>query len=322
MVQWSGHGLRRRGLGVSKLTRSEVLPSAGALEEVRRLAGPSAVILDIARLQGGQHADTWRVDTGNPASSVVVRQFPIDDPAACREQRVLRSLDGLGGMAPVLLGGDLGGRWSAHPASVISWLDGEPDITPSDPQTWARELGRALAVVHVLPSDRRAELPSVFDARGSVAELNGPLAAAVQSRWSQVTGSSEVLNHCDYWSGNVVWRDARLTGIVDWSGAARGPRGYDVGWCRLDLVLLFDELIADLFLAAYEDAIGEALGDVILWDGWAVARSHDVVETWVANYAPLGRADLDEHELRQRHSRWTARLLEQTRAVPSRSPKL
>ena len=312
MVQWSGHGLRRRGLGVSKLTRSEVLPSAGALEEVRRLAGPSAVILDIARLQGGQHADTWRVDTGNPASSVVVRQFPIDDPAACREQRVLRSLDGLGGMAPVLLGGDLGGRWSAHPASVISWLDGEPDITPSDPQTWARELGRALAAVHVLPGDRRAELPSVFDARGSVAELNGPLAAAVQSRWSQVTGSSEVLNHCDYWSGNVVWRDARLTGIVDWSGAARGPRGYDVGWCRLDLVLLFEEPIADVFLAAYEAAVGQAIADGGLWDRWAVARSHDIVETWTPNYAPLGRGDLGEHELRQRHSRWATRLAERS----------
>jgi hypothetical protein len=40
------------------MSRSEVLPSAGALEEVRRLAGSSAVILDVARLEGGQHADT------------------------------------------------------------------------------------------------------------------------------------------------------------------------------------------------------------------------------------------------------------------------
>jgi aminoglycoside phosphotransferase (APT) family kinase protein len=96
-----------------------------------------------------------------------------------------------------------------------------------------------------------------------------------------------VLTHCDYWSGNVVWRDGRLTGIVDWSGGARGPRGYDLGWCRLDLVLLFDERIADVFLAAYEAAIGQSLGDVGLWDGWAVARSHDVVETWAPNYAAL-----------------------------------
>ena len=44
---------------------SEHLPSAGALEKVRRLAGLSAEIVGVARLEGGQHADTWRVDTEN-----------------------------------------------------------------------------------------------------------------------------------------------------------------------------------------------------------------------------------------------------------------
>jgi hypothetical protein len=83
-----------------------------------------------------------------------------------------------------------------------------------------------------------------------------------------------------------------------------------VGWCRLDLVLLFDEPIADVFLAAYEDGIRRTIDDMTLWDGWAVARSHDAVETWAPNYAPLGRADLTGQELRRRHSRWTARVLE------------
>jgi aminoglycoside phosphotransferase (APT) family kinase protein len=195
---------------------------------------------------------------------------------------------------------------------LISWLDGEPDVTPSDPEKWARELGRALALVHGVPSDRLADLPNVFDSRGSQPELDGPLAPEVRSRWPQIIGSREVLTHTDYWSGNVVWRDGKLTGIVDWPGGARGPRGFDLGWCRLDLVLLFDERLADVFLAAYEAAIGETLDDMVLWDSWAVARSHDIVETWTPNYAPLGRGDLNEHELRQRHSLWTTRLLEQT----------
>jgi aminoglycoside phosphotransferase (APT) family kinase protein len=287
-----------------------VTPSAGALEEVRRLAGLSAVIVDVARLAGGQHADTWRVDTDTPAFSAVVRQFPIGDPAASHEQHVLRTLDGLCGLAPTLLGDDLDGRWSPHPTTLISWLDGGPDITPADPQSWARELGRALALVHAVPGDRLAGLPSVFDGRGSQAELNGPLAASVRSRWAQIVESPEGLTHGDYWSGNVVWRDRRLTGIVDWSGAARGPRGYDLAWCRLDLVLLIDEGIADTFLANYEAATGRPVGDVALWDAWAAARSHDTVETWAPNYAPLGRGDLDAHALRRGHSLWTRRLLE------------
>jgi aminoglycoside phosphotransferase (APT) family kinase protein len=292
---------------------SELSPSAGALEEVRRLAGSSSAIGSVLRLGGGQHADTWRVDTENPELTVVVREFPAGDSAAALEQQVLHALDGLGGLAPVPLGSDLDGRWSESPTSLISWLDGQADITPADPGKWAAQLGHALAAVHAVPSDRLAALPSVFGrSRVSQKRLAGPLATRIRSDWRQITGSTEVLTHYDYWSGNVVWRDGKLTGIVDWSGAARGPRGYDLGWCRLDLVLLFDERIADVFLAAYENGIGRTIDDPALWDGWAVARSHDAVETWAPNYAPLGRADLTGQELRRRHSRWTARLLERT----------
>ena len=155
-------------LRVSAVIGPEATPSSGALEEVRRLAGPSAAIRGVARLEGGQHADTWRVDTENPATTIVVRQFPAGDPAALHEQRVLRALDGLGGLAPVYLGGDLNGRWSENPTSLISWLDGEADITPADPRTWARELGRALAELHAVPSERLAPLPSVFERSGEL----------------------------------------------------------------------------------------------------------------------------------------------------------
>jgi aminoglycoside phosphotransferase (APT) family kinase protein len=295
------------------MVHAKLSPSAGALEEARRLAGSAAAIQSVTRLEGGQHADTWRVDTASPGLSVVVRQFPAGDSAGAREQQVLRALDGLGGLAPMALGSDLDGRWSESPTSLISWLDGRADITPTDPEKWAAQLGHALATVHTVPSDRLAALPSVFDpGGGSQAVVAGPLATRIRSGWRQITVSVEVLTHGDYWSGNVVWRDGKLTGIVDWSSGARGPRGFDVGWCRLDLVLLFDERIADVFLAAYEDGIGRTIDDLALWDGWAVAHSHDTVETWASNYAPLGRADLTEQELRRRHSRWAARLLEQT----------
>jgi aminoglycoside phosphotransferase (APT) family kinase protein len=142
--------------------------------------------------------------------------------------------------------------------------------------------------------------------------MDGPLATEVRSRWSEITASPEVLTHSDYWSGNVVWRDGGLAGIVDWSGGARGPRGLDVGWCRLDLFLLFDDDIAEVFLAAYETAIDQAVSNIALWDARALAHSHTAVETWAANYAPLGRPDLNERELRLRHSRWTELVLERS----------
>ena len=82
---------------------------------------------------------------------------------------------------------------------------------------WARELGRALALVHAVASDRLADLPSVFDRRGSQAELNGPLAPDVRSAGRRSSARQGVA-HCDYWSGNVVGgmdgSPASLTGRV------------------------------------------------------------------------------------------------------------
>ena len=286
-------------------------PSGGALREIRRLAGPSATIESVVALEGGQHAGTWQVQTATPALTAVVRQFPPGDLAAAGEQRVLHTLDGLGGLAPLLLGSDLDGRWSASPTVIISWLDGHADITPTDPHAWATQLGQALARVHAMPTDRLSGLPSVFDrSRGSPEVLEGPLATHVRSRWSQFTVPPDVLTHSDYWSGNVVWRDGVLTGVVDWSGGARGPRGFDLGWCRLDLYILYGLQIADVFLAAYEDASGYPVCDVALWDSWALARSYHAVETWTPNYQPLGRADLDGARLRRLHSQWTRHLQE------------
>ncbi len=295
------------------MVHPERSPSAGALEQVRRLAGSAATIDSVSSLEGGQHAATWRVDTACPALTVVVRQFPAGDSAGACEAQVLRMLDGLGGLAPVLLGSDLAGLWSECQTTLISWLDGGGDIAPADPDAWAAQLGRTLASVHAVPADRLSTLASVFDQTGGSREaLDGPLAAPIRADWPRITAAPEVLTHNDYWSGNVVWRDGVLTGIVDWSGAARGPRGFDVGWCRLDLYLLFDERVADVFLAAYEDAAGAPVADIETWDGWALARSHEIVESWAENYRPFGRADLDGDELRRRHSQWMSRLQERS----------
>jgi Ser/Thr protein kinase RdoA (MazF antagonist) len=270
-------------------------------------------------LAGGTHAATYLVETADPSTSVVVHEFPAGDPAGTREAHVLTSLDGLSGLAPRLLACDTAGAWSDRPTVVISRIPGAANISPGDPVSWAEELGRVLARIHATPASRRANLECVFDRGGSAALLDGPAAAAVTAGWATLTDAPPVLVHHDYWSGNVLWSDERISGVVDWAGAVNGPAGFDVGWCRLDLYLLFDEHIADVFFRAYEGATGatDAIADVTagtavidretltLWDLWAVARSHSTVEDWVGNYRDLGRADLTAAELRRRHEAWT-----------------
>ena len=144
---------------------------------------------------------------------------------------------------------------------------------------------------------------------GSLAAASGPAAGVVRASRELVASAPAVLTHYDFWSGNTVWDGGVLTGVVDWSGGALGPRGFDVGWCRLDLYLLYDEHLAARFLDSYQNASKAVLPDPLVRDLWAVARSHETVESWEPNYRDLGRADLTARELRKRHTGWTQYLI-------------
>jgi aminoglycoside phosphotransferase (APT) family kinase protein len=290
-----------------------------AVERAAALAGPGATVREVRALAGGTHARTSWIRTVNPEREFVLREFPPGYDAVSNETRVLAALDGLDGLAPRLLASAMSDTPSAGSWLLISRLPGAADLTPGQPAALAGELGRALARIHATARHRLGDFQSVFDRPGgSVAAISGPAADLVAARAEPLTRAPAVLTHYDFWSGNTLWRDGVLTGVVDWSGGGLGPRGFDVGWCRLDLYLLYGEHIADRFLACYETASYSALPDRLLWDLWAVARSHDQVESWVPNYRDLGRADLTAAHLRKRHTAWTHYLIEQ--AVGRRRP--
>lgn len=288
----------------------DVPRSAAAVKRAAGLAGPGATVQGIRALAGGTHAGTYLIRTENPEQEFILREFPPGDEAARHEAQVLAALDGLDGLAPRLQATGVSGERSGGSWLLITPLPGAADITPGQPSALAAQLGEALGQVHGTAGHRLAGFPSVF-ARlgGSRADVSGPAASVVAANWDLLTGAPAVLTHYDYWSGNTVWECGALTGVVDWTGSAVGPRGFDVGWCRLDLYLLYDEHLADVFLDSYQTASGSVLADVRLWDLWAVARSHQIVESWVPNYRDLGRADLTAKELRKRHSAWTDRLI-------------
>lgn len=259
-----------------------------ALAWAARAVGPHATIERVRPLAGGTHAMTHLLRTVDPRLDVVLRRFPAGDTAARDEAVVLTALDGLDGLAPRLIDVDPTGERAGLPATLITRVAGEPDIMPADPHRAAAELARVLARVHATP----------------LAAL-GRLRSGLGSGDPRLTGQPSVLTHYDYWTGNVLWQGDTISGVIDWAGGARAPRGHDVSWCRLDLVLLHDHATAETFLTAYEHAAGEPVPDIHLWDLFAVSNSQDTVETWLPNYHSLGRTDLTTADLRDRHTRWT-----------------
>ncbi|MEO3830379.1 hypothetical protein, partial [Actinomadura sp. B10D3] len=92
-------------------------------------------------------------------------------------------------------------------------------------------------------------------------------------------------------------------------GGCLAPLGFDVGWCRLDLILLHGPETAAAFLDAYETAAGRPVANIELWDLYTLRNSYGTVETWVPNYRDLGRTDLTADVLRTRHTSWTRQCL-------------
>lgn len=299
----------------------ESQPPAAALDWAAEVTGPAACARTVRRLAGGTHAATHLLRTTQPPREMVLRRFPPGDNAAAQEASVLAALDSLDGWAPQLVDADPDGRRFGEPATLITRLPGSADILPASPDDAAAQLGRVLARIHAVPIARFTGLRDGMAAAVSSAHGGdtGPAAAALADG-HRLADQRPVLTHNDYWSGNVLWQEGVLTGIVDWTGASRAPRGFDVSWCRLDLVLLHGPAAAEVFLAAYQDAAGEAVPGVVLWDLFALATSDHIIETWQPNYQDLGRADLTAAALREGHSRWTEQCLARYRTGPDTPP--
>jgi len=201
--------------------------------------------------------------------------------------------------APVAMGApELG---YPYPWGVVTWLDGEPAASGDNPGL-ARDLARFVAALHAIdPSGgpapgahnfwRGAPLAAFdpvmrqrFEWLADVADI-----AAIVAAWERglaVAPSGErVWIHGDLKPANLLVRDGRLSGVLDWSAAGVGDPAVDyaAAWT------LFDGDTRTVFRAAL--AIGEA--------AWARGRAWALVEGVFGLSYYRGRNDALADEGRQ-----------------------
>jgi hypothetical protein len=271
--------------------------------------GPATRVRRTLPLAGGTQAAMHVLDVVRPNGSidVVLRRYRADEQRfAAREVLVLGALGGLGGLIPQLLAADVEGSLG-QPTLLLSRLPGRPVLSPTDLRGWTGQLAEALARIHGVWARAFTRLPGLLD------ELHPALGSGscrpLAAGWSHLAAQPSVLTHGDYWTGNVLWHAGRLTGVVDWATASLTPRGSDVGNCRLDLVLMLGEHAADGFLDAYQQASGNTVPNLPLWDLLAGvrAKSEHWLGPWLRAYHAFGRVDLDAPTLEARLDQWITR---------------
>jgi aminoglycoside phosphotransferase (APT) family kinase protein len=295
------------------------------LERLRERVDPSADSVEGHPLVGGLDTATYRVTFGRGAArnSVVVRiyrEYEHDSAKAVRSDvAALTAVSSVTDLAPKPILADLSGEIVGDPLIVMSYFPGAPLPPGPDAAGWVRQMADGLIAVHAtplerLPADfRRGESPAERVARivGSPPETSDALWDAVkpvvQRAADGVIANTATLIHGDYWFGNTIWMDGRLTGIIDWDGARIADPALDVAIARNDIVVFSGPPMADLFLERYERARGPLAG-LVFWDLVACLGPIKWLSHWVEGYQELG-VDLPLAEARGRLESWVASAL-------------
>jgi len=218
----------------------------------------------VRRLSGGKSSAVHALDVTVPSGSahrLVLRRFvdtdwlAVEPDLAAHEAAVLRLLQRAAIPAPRLVAADEDGSVTGVPSVLMTRLPGRIVLSPNGVDAWLQRMAGLLPTIHaVRPSATHlpweyapyidpgtAEIPSWTsrpDAwRALIDFARGPRPTATES-----------LIHRDYHLTNILWQRGRITGIVDWVNACRGPAGVDIGHCRRNLALLHGLEVADRFL--------------------------------------------------------------------------
>ncbi|GHJ48117.1 hypothetical protein Cs7R123_54590 [Catellatospora sp. TT07R-123] len=218
----------------------------------------------VAALRGGIASSVSAVHTTDAVYVLRLWSRPgwEDDPpvfTAYDEMRALAMLERSGLPVPRLVDADPGGAWCEFPALLMTWLpgtmlhgathraDGAEELTPD----MLRQLVEAGHVLHSLDG---AGLPDWLPYT-DLGRVGPPPTSTRPQLWRDAVAAARpappapgVFLHRDFHPGNTLWRDGRLTGIVDWTNSSRGSAGYDFGYLRVNLLLAYGQATADALL--------------------------------------------------------------------------
>ena len=300
------------------------IPTDEQLERVRDAIGASALVHS-TRIQAGLGC-TMDVLTEGSTRIVLRRYGPWsrdrEVDVAARETRALELLQRANIPAPAPIWIDSDGVFDEQ-AILISFVEGAPDLTPSNPFEWAEQLASVLIRIHDVrleESDLDLFPPGAGEDIRKIQEnpemvLEHPLGEDLLRRrvmlGSRDIESDQVFSHTDYWPGNTLWNQGELAAVVDWESPSFGDREMDVAYCSLDIRYLGMDRVADHFVKAYREASGNPLADLIHWEAVALCRPMPDIAEWVPAWVAMGR-DISEDRARERYTEVLEEFLERT----------
>ncbi len=296
------------------------MTDAMRITAMRDLAGravPGGALRRAWQIKGGVSAEVTGIEVAAPGGVtvrlVVRRHGEVDRRqnanVARDEYRLLEIARSRGLAVPRPFFFDESGDLLPTPFLVIEYVDGKPDLAPSDPDGWIDQSVRHLVMIHAitapaelafLPSQRAGpgEAPASLDE--SMGE--GRIREALTSAGPPIRANDAVLLHGDYWPGNLLWKDDVLVAVIDWEDARTGDPLADLAHSRLEVLWAFGPEAMEVFTGRYRArcAPGLAWADLPRWDLIAALRPCGALAGW-------GLEGEREEMMRARHAWFVGR---------------
>lgn len=242
---------------------------------------------------------------------LVLRQFfdagwlKLEPDLALHEASNLEQARAVELPTPELIAFDEHGDECGVPTTLTTFLPGSVELQPEDFAGWLRGLADTAVRVHeVEAEDYRWRFYHYLD----VSSLEPPRWSSVPELWEQAIETAKgrwpqtrfCFIHRDYHPNNVLWQRERVSGLVDWVNACRGPAGFDVAWCRQNLVQLYGVAAADQFLEDYCALAASRFDYHPFWDLLAATEFLPGPPGVYPGWLDFGVRHLDAEIIRQR----------------------
>jgi aminoglycoside phosphotransferase (APT) family kinase protein len=265
-----------------------------------RTLHPTSTLVRARALRGGVSAEVTALEVllpdGQTMKLLVRRHGQVDRASnpdiAATEFALLHALHaaGLPVSSPIYL--DTSCEIFPTPYIVVEYVDGAPEVAPSDLTDLTNQLAAQLARIHTISPSTTA-LPVLPDQQAIFTHL---LAAGMHSSdapdielairttlhplWPLPQHNASVLLHGDLWPGNIIWKDNRLAAIIDWEDARIGDPLGDLANTRLELLWAYGVDAMHAFTNRYAAITSINAANLPYWDLCAALRPAAKVSEW------------------------------------------
>lgn len=270
---------------------------------------PGATLLRAWMLHGGVSARVTALEIQHADGHIhklTVRQHGAADIArdpgiAANEYALLQALHNAGLPVPQPCILDQSGELFATPVVVSEYIEGETVSALTDAPDFIAQMVAHLALIHQVDyhAPAFAVLPKLDETCATILS-NHPatldtlleeerIRDTLEAAWPWPRQNTSRLLHGDYWPGNILWRDGRLVGIIDWEDAAIGDPLADLAITRLDLLWAYSMDAMRSFTDAYAATVPVDLSNLPYWDLCAALRPAGRLGVWAPDAAAEAR---------------------------------